>query len=253
MNVDDPILTISVTYYNEPKYLKEWVDQQSIWKQLGMPIHLQIIDDGSQVTPASEIIKDGVTNTSLYRVTEDLGFNSHGCRNLAMKVAPTSWVLLSDIDMIYHLSTLDNILSDIEDCRISRDCYYKFKFTNLKLSSINDFLVYKDTFWKTGGYDEEFVGVHYGDRIFLSNLDQFAVESNNSYFARSMRVGRRWTTVPGLLKTEYPNDHLLLHPESFLGDASLNKSVIDTISSRNKSAEGRSNKKVIQFEWERLI
>ena len=137
MNVDDPLLTISVAYYNEPKYLNEWISQQSIWEKMCMPIHLQVIDDGSQITPASEIIKEGAANISLYRVTEDLGFNSHGCRNLGMKVAPTSWVLLSDIDMIYPISTLNEILLDIEHFKISQDLYYQFKLINYKSTTFN--------------------------------------------------------------------------------------------------------------------
>ena len=218
-----------------------------------MPIHLQVIDDGSQITPASEIIKDGAANISLYRVTEDLGFNSHGCRNLGMKVAPTSWVLLSDIDMIYPISTLNEILLDIEHFKISQDLYYQFKLINYKSTTFNNFLVHKDTFWKTGGYDEEFTGLHYGDRTFLANLGQFAVESDNGYFAYRLRFRRLWRTVPGLLKTEYPNDEVILHPESILDSPSLLKRLHHRIHIRNKSAEGRANKKVIQFEWERLI
>jgi hypothetical protein len=253
MNVDDPLLTISVAYYNEPKYLNEWINQQSIWEKMCMPIHLQVIDDGSQITPASEIIKDGAANISLYRVTEDLGFNSHGCRNLGMKVAPTSWVLLSDIDMIYPISTLNEILLDIENFKISQDLYYQFKLINYKSTTFNNFLVHKDTFWKTGGYDEEFTGLHYGDRPFLANLGQFAVESDNGYFAYRLRFRRLWRTVPGLLKTEYPNDEVILHPESILDSPSLLKRLHHRIHIRNKSAEGRANKKVIQFEWERLI
>jgi hypothetical protein len=253
MNVDDPLLTISVTYYNEPKYLNEWINQQSIWEKMCMPIHLQVIDDGSQITPASEIIKEGAANISLYRVTEDLGFNSHGCRNLGMKVAPTSWVLLSDIDMIYPISTLNEILLDIENFKISQDLYYQFKLINYKSTTLNNFLVHKDTFWKTGGYDEEFTGLHYGDRTFLANLGQFAVESDNGYFAYRLRFRRLWRTVPGLLKTEYPNDEVILHPESILDSPSLLKRLHHRIHIRNKSAEGRASKKVIQFEWERLI
>ena len=253
MNVDDPLLTISVAYYNEPKHLKEWINRQSIWEKMCMPIHLQVIDDGSQITPASEIIKEGAANISLYRVTEDLGFNSHGCRNLGMKVAPTSWVLLSDIDMIYPISTLNEILLDIENFKISQDLYYQFKLINYKSTILNNFLVHKDTFWKTGGYDEEFVGMHYGDRTFLANLGQFAVESDNGYFAYRLRLGRLWRTVPGLIKTEYPNDEVILHPESILNNPSLLKKLNDRIDVRNKSAEGRASKKVIQFEWERLI
>jgi hypothetical protein len=254
MNVDDPLLTISVAYYNEPKHLKKWVDQQSIWKKMDMPIHLQIIDDGSQITPASEIIKESMPNISLYRVKEDLGFNSHGCRNLGMKVAPTSWVLLSDIDLSYPISTLNKMLLDIEDCKLSQDYYYQpVHFNNIIIININNFLIHKDTFWKTGGYDEEFTGLHYGDRTFLANLGQFAVESDNGYFAYRLRLGRLWRTVPGLMKTEYPNDELILHPESILDSPSLLKRLHHRIRIRNKSAEGRTSKKVIQFEWERLI
>lgn len=253
MNVDDPLLTISVTYYNEPKHLKEWINQKSIWDKMVMPIHLQIIDDGSQITPASEIIKEGATNISLYRVTEDLGFNSHGCRNLGMKVAPTSWVILSDIDFIYPISTLNEILLDIENFKISQDLYYQFKLISYKSTTLNNFLVHKDTFWKTGGYDEEFVGMHYGDRTFLANLDKFATETYIGYHAYTTRGHRSWRIVPGLIKTEYPNDEVGLRPESILDSPSLLKRLHHRIRIRNKSAEGRASKKVIQFEWERLI
>ena len=51
-------------------------------------LKLIIVDDGSMIYPAVDfLVKDDIPDCSLYRVPVDLGFNSHGCRNLAMTVS----------------------------------------------------------------------------------------------------------------------------------------------------------------------
>ena len=64
------------------------------------------------IHPAHEFLdKEKLPDVSLYRVTEDLGFNSHGCRNLAMTVSDSYWNLLLDSDIHLKKINLDFLIN----------------------------------------------------------------------------------------------------------------------------------------------
>ena len=103
-------LTLIHTYYDEPELLKKQIAR---WNLFPTPIDVLIVDDASQKYPAYDILKDvslkeGV-RLSLYRVKEDIGFNSHGARNLAAKVAETEWLFFTDIDHFVGITALTHV------------------------------------------------------------------------------------------------------------------------------------------------
>lgn len=163
-------LTIGTTYYNNPEYLIKFIDRNFEYVD-----EIIIVDDGSSLP-----ISDFVTPTDkikLFRVTEDIGFNSHGCRNLIMKQAKNNWIILMDIDREFIF--VEEAYKTIYDAHLNPDTLYRFMaHSNIKEShiSVNDFLIHRNHFFSAGGYDEELIGMRTGDREYFKQLLHFGRE-----------------------------------------------------------------------------
>ena len=49
----------------------------------------------------------GMFKFKAYNILQDIGFNNHGCRNLAMLQSETHWNLLTDIDVYFDVETIE--------------------------------------------------------------------------------------------------------------------------------------------------
>ena len=103
-------IAIIQTYYDDPNYLQQAI---KTWNTYEIPISIILIDDGSPQYPASEVLSQFTisnnVNVSLYKVTEDIGFNSHGCRNLGAAVSKSDWLIFLDIDHFLDSDQLNEI------------------------------------------------------------------------------------------------------------------------------------------------
>ena len=163
------MFTVITTYYEEPFFLKKFIKTHA-----DANYDVIVVDDGSKITPAINIFNSmHFGKIKLFRAVEDLGFNSHGCRNLAMQQSKTQWNILVDID--YQINSINKLLIGV----LNKEVLYAFPVENFKTElpptgyhrkSINDFVVTKDLFWRAGGYDTEFTGAHYGDRLFIRRM-----------------------------------------------------------------------------------
>lgn len=250
------MISINITYYNEPHFLIWWYKAVKRLEDAGCPFILNIGDDGSMRHPAVDFFEKypPTSNMRLFRVKEDIGFNSHGTRNLLMKQTTTDWNLMSDIDRRYPDKTLRSIYKN--EANLAKTRYYSFweiRQSSPDRFSVNEYLVHKETFWKTGGYDEEFVNIHFGDRYFLDTLRRVAKRHKVDYWHVKYVRGARdvtWTDVPF---TIYPDDKTLIHPSGVWADEKKRFALKEFVQERNKTHEGRMSKKVINFEWERVF
>lgn len=251
------MISINITYYNEPHFLKWWYITHQKMLDGGCDVMLNIGDDGSQTKPASHFFEKNApnANTRLFRVKEDIGFNSHGTRNLLMKQTTTEWNLMSDIDRRYPEQTLISIYEN--QSKLRKGVYYSF-WEILQSSrdrfSVNDYIVHRDNFWETGGYDEEFTNIHFGDRYFLDALRMVAKRKKvPQWQVKYVRGARDVTWTDEILTTVYPDDNTLIHPTAVWGDEKQRFALKEFVQERNKTPEGRKSKKVINFEWEQLF
>lgn len=251
------MISINVTYYNEPHFLRWWYETHNRILDLGCDYILNIGDDGSQSKPAVDFFEKNLPNTRtrLFRVKEDIGFNSHGTRNLLMQQTTTEWNLMTDIDRRFPDATLISIVEKQETLRRGR--YYSF-WEMIQSSpdrfSVNEYLVHKKDFWETGGYDEEFVNIHFGDRYFLDTLRQVARrEKVPEWQVKYIRGARTVIWSDDISQTIYPDDNTLIHPNSVWGNQEKRFALKEFVQQRNKTPEGRKSKKVINFEWERVF
>ena len=248
------MISINITYYNESKWLLWWYRTVYRLTEQGIPVMFNICDDGSQTDPAEKFFekREPQPNMRLFRVVDDIGFNSHGARNLLMKHTTTEWNMMSDIDRHYSDETLRDIVR--EEPSLQKGTYYSFcDVKNNASVSLNEYVVHRDDFWNTGGYDEEFVNIHWGDRYFLDTLKRVAKQQvMHDWHIKYVRGARNvsWEDVPITL---YPDDRTLIHPTGKWADPDYRAELKHRIHKRNKTHEGRMSKKVINFEWKQVF
>lgn len=231
-------LTLIQTYYNEPEDLQRCIDQ---WNQITSNIEIILVDDGSTEYPAVDVVtKNKIRSNihfSLYRVTEDVGFNSHGCRNLAAKHAEGDWLLFVDIDHTIDPTHVDRL---VNDSVLEPYSWYKlqtfYKHPNKTSLTLNQYVVDANLYWDAGGYNESYVRFHYGDREFLEQLNELSAEKSLDDFAiQCHRAGRKGIVDETLRAPVYDNEKMIFFTPKF----DLSKIVqIETI---------------LNFEWEKLI
>ena len=209
--------TAGYTYYDAPKKLEE---QFNVWKKWPSNIDIILVDDGSQAVPAKEVIdyhqlnldEEYTPNFRLFKVTRDLGFNSHGCRNLIAKYALTDWLAFFDIDHIMYPSDAARLKKqnfDNDPEKIYRhSCYYEWKQLVLPPPGhFNTFVIHKDLYWKAGGYDESFTGHHWGDREFFERIEEAGGKDGvTNICIHCNREGRHGIVTDKVDKTVYIDD-----------------------------------------------
>jgi len=185
-------ITIIQTYYNERFYLETQIER---WNNYNTPVNIILIDDGSQIEPAENVLKEHKLNDninfSLYRVTEDIGFNSHGCRNLGARLAQSNWLLFLDIDYTLQPADLKRLQTETLDLNSWYELNAKFKGRGNTYMALNQFLIPRKLFLDSGGYDESFVPFHYGDRELLSHLERKYQKNNLDWLVLTCRRGGR--------------------------------------------------------------
>jgi len=199
-----------------------------------------LIDDGSQNIPAIDVIKQHTLkdfiNFSLYRVTEDIGFNSHGCRNLGASLAKTDWLLFLDIDYTIQPSDLKALQTIPLDPETWYELNAKFKGRGSSYMALNQFLITKKMYIESGGYDESFIPYHMGDREFLSNLKEKYKKENLDWLILTCRRGGRKAVIRNDIDIPiYDDENMLLFTPA-----------VDT-------TNFDVTKSKINFNWEQLL
>ncbi len=184
-------ITLILPYYNSAKMLLAQLMNWMMYpKEVLDKLLVIIIDDGSPVHPAWQVIQEaGVigVNLRLYRVTVDIPWNQHGAKNLGAMEAPDGWMFMSDIDHMLPYASIKGLM----ERRLDPSKYYtlqrvtavKKEDGNLKYDLMTDihgkpkphpntFLVTRKMFWATGGYDEDYCGSYGGDGPFVRMLER---------------------------------------------------------------------------------
>jgi predicted glycosyltransferase involved in capsule biosynthesis len=210
-------ITIIQTYYNERFYLETQIER---WNNYNTPVNIILIDDGSQIEPAENVLKEHTLNDninfSLYKVTEDIGFNSHGCRNLGARLAQSNWLLFQDIDYTLQPAHLKRLQTDPLDLNSWYELNAKFQGRGNTYMALNQFLIPRKLFLDSGGYDESFVPFHYGDRELLSHLEKKYQKINLDWLVLTCRRGGRKAKESNTEKIPvYDDENMLIYTPPF--------------------------------------
>ena len=166
-------LTIYCPYYNSGTQLKYILDKYSNMElSTRQKLHIFIVDDGSLEVRALDIINSldklcSKLNIILYRIDIDIPWNMPEANNLAFEKILTDYVIRCDIDhffeeidlkKIFELDVKDHIMYNFD----RKGIYYQSNDQPSLQAPKNIYLINKQSYWKTGGYNEYFSG-HYGD------------------------------------------------------------------------------------------
>jgi len=141
-----------------------------------------VVDDGSPMTPAASVPRDDVDfDLRVFRVQVDIPWHQDGARNIGAFNAVGKWLLLTDIDHLVPEETLQRASSDLDD-------RFTYTFARRKLNAsadwkphVNSFLVTKENYWRTGGYDEALCGLYGTDMPFRRALFRIAPNRHLTY------------------------------------------------------------------------
>lgn len=173
-------IQLVVPYYNNPRMLEL---QLTVWESMPWQFRERfkviLVDDGSREHPAVNFFPDKVAHDvdlELYKIHEDIPWNQNGAHNLGMHVADEGWCICTDIDHVLVPSQLNFVL----DMDVDEKGYYTFgrrqrhALTTPFKRHPNSWLLTRETFWESGGYDEDFSGYYGSDSVFRRALDLVA-------------------------------------------------------------------------------
>ncbi len=240
------LINICVTYYNQGEALQKHIE---MWKEYS-PEVLQklkfiIIDDGSKLNPALKHINEhpGV-EIELYCIREDIPWNVGGARNLAFSVAKGKWLFQLDMDTLLDAKNAAALVKFAEE-EAKETSVYKFRQNHTDHVSREDthpglMLVSKDTFWETGGHDENFCG-HYGGtdiHIFYKFKE----------FVKNFEIDQK-TEDPWIISEKVRVERFLLgETEALKRNAHRNIRLCDERRVRKNWSPG-----IIRFHWDRVL
>lgn len=174
-------LSLVMPYYRNPGMLSFQYECWSSWPEaLKRELQVVIVDDGSP-EPADDVERPiGLPSLSIYRVLEDRPWHQHGARNLGAHVAKSKWLLLTDMDHVLSESQFQSLLSSLDELnteaiytldRVEADTGLPTFQNGREKPHPNSFVVTRDTYWKIGGYDEDFCGIYGTDALFRSRAE----------------------------------------------------------------------------------
>lgn len=241
-------LSIVVPFYVNPGMLALQYEGWAGWPQeLKDRTEVVIVDDGSPMPAADVPRPEGLPALSIYRVLEDRPWHQHGARNLGAHVAAGRWLLLTDMDHMLEAEQAGRLFSLLDTLdagsiymlrRIEADTRLPTIRNGQEKPHPNSFVVTRETYWRIGGYDEDYCG-HYGtDRLFRGRAFSIARPG----FLAGVALTRYWRDlVPDASTTTLQRKD---------GRDPGAKARI----AREKAARGESDVvKTLQFPWQQVL
>lgn len=188
-------VTVVLPYYRQPLMLARQLEE---WVQFPLGFEFVVVDDGSEEA-AEPVIREFLATRGdimlarelrLFRITVDIPWNRGGARNLGTQQARTPWLIHLDTDHVLPASTAPSLLA----FNPAPDRWYRFRrwrqgradFTRKKDKlppetrfgeihpHIDSYLIESQTYWRAGGYDEDYSGCLGGGTAFLRRLEASA-------------------------------------------------------------------------------
>lgn len=231
------LITIILSYFNEDKediyrHLNNWNNfSESVKDQ----VSFIIVDDCSKI-PINKMIDNNNLDLSLYRILDDIKWNTSGVRNLGALQANTPYLLILDMDTVVDSNIIEQI---IEICNNNINKSIFFDFNRIVVNDANHpknnqnhpavCLIRKQDYWSVNGCDEDLSG-NYG---YTSNLFKIKLLGNNIK-QESLR------NISILYYAEAQKDNLDRNRKH-------NRNLFDKKRKNNKLP-----KKLIRFNWKKI-
>jgi hypothetical protein len=157
-------LTLILPYYENRAFFGAQIVH---WRTMPDPLrkHLSVIvvDDGSPYHPAEDVLSQfpPCSFLRLFRIEVDIRWNWLAARNIGAHYARDGWLLLTDMDHVLPIATLQALIYGQHDPSLVY-VFHRTEHTGERITPHSaSFFMTRKTFWKIGGYDEALSG-HYG-------------------------------------------------------------------------------------------
>lgn len=155
-------VTLIVPYYENQQFFgRQCFHWWNLFGSYPGHFRLIVVDDGSPTYQLCEITSDPPGLARVFRIETDVPWNWLAARNIGAKEAQDGWLLMTDIDHVVSIETLESVMYGVH----RTDTIYGFSRIEHTGEVIephkNSWLLTKEMFWKVGGYDETLSG-HYG-------------------------------------------------------------------------------------------
>lgn len=200
-------VSICLPYYRNHGMLVEQCKRfRALPDMLKAYLELVVVDDGSAILQPGETELPQYAQWaqheeigfpfSLYRINVNVRWNQDAARNIAAKVAKSEWLLLTDIDHIPPVETLEALVTrPHEDHRVYRFSRKTLDGTHKGRDVLSDYKPHPNTwfmtkaaYWKMGGYDERFAGWYGTDADFRDRV--------KNVFGEPLMLGEHVIRVP---------------------------------------------------------
>ena len=163
------MITLVHPYYNHKEtfayQLRQWEQFSDNAKK---NIEIIVVDDGSPEFPCNP--PKTLVDLKVFRIKEDIIWNTAGSANLGAKEAKYDWIMHVDFDLGLNAKNADKLLKlDFNNPKV---VYWPMTwhetsrgFQKYGQPHCNGFLMNKKTFWEAGGFDEDFSGCWGGQDI----------------------------------------------------------------------------------------
>ena len=158
-------LTLMHPFFGEEKRLLKLFEILDAWSDdLKDNVQIILIDDHG--TPSvKDMISDKTMdyNLSVYRIQDDLKFNTPGALNLGMMLAATPWILTMDSDCTFEPDVMQKLL-DFKPEQKNVYHFFRNRITDdpKKIGNVRvlpcTLLLHKDAFIEVNGFDEDYTG-----------------------------------------------------------------------------------------------
>jgi len=247
-------------FYNDEKRLElQFVEWEKWSERVCRNVDITLIDDCSDHsltlgTKQIEVLKKKGLEISVYRISDNLKWNTPGALNLGFTVASKPWSLTMDSDCFFDSENWERLL----DFKPRDDCLHKFnrrRFGTTEASNWLDntrylpctILLHKKIFWALNGFDEDFTGARTGGYGFF----------DTDFNYRAKTKGWVMDIVPEVIAGEWLPS--ISGPPVFPG-ITLGKSDHKKFHRINKLLWGQKkdgntpqNKEILRFQWEKVL
>lgn len=219
------MITLVYSYYDNHGMLMRHLSEWSVYTpEVKKLLRAVIVDDGSPTNPAADHIAEVGFPIEVYRIKQNLVWNTPGARNLGMEMAPDGWCLLTDIDHLLLKEDAERLTAFLPNLSPSNFYWLARQWADGRPLNPhhNSYVLQRDLYWKVGGTDEDFTGWWgAGEGAFRANLSRVAthVDLSDVYLthygrndipdASTREWGRRgsgydWTANPMLRSKRAP-------------------------------------------------
>jgi hypothetical protein len=244
-------VTLIMPFYDNAAMLSLQYQAWAAWRpELKERWRIILVDDGSPV-PAVDVPRpEGLPELSIYRVLEDRPWHQHAARNLGAHVAPEGWMLMTDMDHQLTVKNARRLIMALDARMLHEGCAYTLARVeadtgettlgrnNLPKPHPNSFVLTRETYWRIGGYDEDYCGVYGTDGLFRTRMRERVGNSHLKHVA----LTRYWRDL-------VPDASTRTLERKDGREPGAKRAIRD-----RKEAEGRGRVIVtLAFPWERVL